>query len=250
VAPSFQRTPATANRYMAVLSSVFAQVCGDWEWLSPNQNPFTGLSKLPEGKGRTRHLSPTERARLLQETAKDPQLHVLVQVALATGARAGELVGLTWACVELGPTEGRLLFTDTKNGEARIAWVFGDALVSLREHQPRRFKGDFGIPPELSYPVFPGQWSHKHQQWGRYDYAPRFTRACEAAGIPDFRLHDLRHTALTALARMGVNSHQLKAISGHKSDVINRYVHLASQDTKEAARAYQAPRLDNQQGSK
>jgi integrase len=255
-----QRTPATANRYMAALSSVFSQVCGDWEWLQANANPFTGLSKLREGKGRTRHLSDQERARLLQETAKDPQLHTLVQVALATGARAGELTGLVWACVEFiqpagipdpegqshgalvrqVPAEARLLFTDTKNGEARIAWVFGDALAALRAHRTRTTPACDATTAWLSRPVFPGQWSHKHQRYGKYDYMPRLRKALKAAGIADFRFHDLRHTALTGLAKMGVNGHQLKAISGHKSDVINRYVHIAAQDTKAAALAYQS----------
>jgi integrase len=243
---AFQRTPATANRYMAALSSVFSQVCGDWEWLQANANPFTGLSKLREGKGRTRHLSDQERARLLQETAKDPQLHTLVQVALATGARAGELTGLVWACVELGETEGRLLFTDTKNGEARIAWVFGEALRALDEHRAPLVEAatmdsvSWRAGITLQRPVFPGQWSHKHQRYGKYDYMPRLRKALKAAGIADFRFHDLRHTALTGLAKMGVNGHQLKAISGHKSDVINRYVHIAAQDTKAAALAYQS----------
>ena len=64
-------------------------------------NPFSGLSKLREDKGRTRSLSDDERKRLLAETAKDPQLHILVTLALATAARAGELVQLTWADVDL-----------------------------------------------------------------------------------------------------------------------------------------------------
>jgi integrase len=240
--PSFQRTPATANRYMAALSSVFTQVCGDWEWLQPGQNPFAGLSKLRESKGRVRHLSEEERSRLLQETAKDPQLHVLVLVALATAARAGELCGLSWACVELGETEGRLLFTDTKNGEARIAWVFGDALQALKDHAKARGVGAqaaaLASTRHLQDPVFPGKWSHKQQGYGKYDYMPRFRKALTAAGITNFRFHDLRHTALTGLARMGMNGHQLKTVSGHKSDVINKYVHLVAEDTKAALRSY------------
>lgn len=166
-APVFARSPATANRYMAALSHVFTLCCGDWEWLQAGNNPFTGLSKLREGTGRTRHLSADERARLLAETAKDPQLHVLVCLALATAARAGELVGLTWAHVEFIdalPSEpahashARLLFIDTKNGSDRIAWVFGDALELLLAH-------DGGAVHTPGSPVFPGRWSHKHKRY-------------------------------------------------------------------------------------
>lgn len=240
-AASYPRSPATANRYMAALSHVFTMICGDWEILQPGQNPFMGLSKLKEAKGRTRHLSDEERQRLLNETAKDPQLHLLVCLALATAARAGELIGLSWNHVQIAETEGRLLFLDTKNGEDRAAWLFGDALELLREHKERNLetitaKGQ--VIPAATL-VFPGQWSHMHQTWGQYDYMPRFRKALQAAKIENFRFHDLRHTALTGLAKMGTSNQQLKAISGHKSNIVDRYVHIAAQDVKAKALEWQ-----------
>jgi integrase len=259
----YQRTPATANRYMAALSSVFSHVCGDWEWLQPHANPFTGFSKLPEGRNKGRAYADEARARLLVETAKDPQLHVLVLVALATAARAGELCGLTWACVEFvepmqlqqpnaagmilvtEAAHARLMFVDTKNGDARIAWLFGDALASMTAWRAR-----MGVPMDrasfLAAPVFPGQWSHKHQRYGKYDYLPRLHKALKAAGLDMKRpFHALRHTAATNLARMGANGHQLKALGGWKSNAVDTYVHLAGQDTKELAK-----RLASDTGSK
>lgn len=246
LAKTLARTPATCNRYMAALSSVFTQVCGDWQWLQANSNPFTGLGKLPEGKGKGRGYSPQDLTRLLLETAKDPQLHTLVQLALATAARAGELVGLTWSHVELGDTEGRLMFVDTKNGEARIAWVFGGAREALKSHRAPLVSAttpdsvvwrDVGA---LARPVFPGQWSHKSKTWGTYDYLPRLHKALKAAGITMRRpFHALRHTAATSLARKGANGHQLKALGGWKSNAVDTYVHIGAQDTKELARAHQ-----------
>lgn len=227
------RTPATCNRYMAALSAVFSQVCGDWEWLQPTANPFVGFAKLPEGRNKGRAYADEARARLLVETAKDPQLHTLVQVALGTAARAGELLALTWSHVELGEKEGRLMFADTKNGEARIAWLFGDALKAMKAHRAHRFTGDYGLPEMLGRPVFPGQWSHMHQRYGKYDYLPRLHAALERAGLKMSRpFHALRHTAATTLASSGANAHQLKALGGWKSDAVNRYVHLAGQDSK------------------
>jgi integrase len=234
-AREFQRTPATANRYVAALSSVFSQVCGDWEWLQPNSNPFTGLGKLPEGKNKGKAYADDARFRLLQEAAKDPQLHRLVRVALGTLARAGELVGLTWSHVELGEEEGRLMFVDTKNGEQRIAWLFGDALKAMREQMASRgLSPEKLIPTDLDKPVFPGQWSHKHQRYGRYDYYPRLVKAMQAAGLPPMRkaFHALRHTGATLMARAGANLPQLKAAGGWKSDAANVYIHMAAEDSK------------------
>jgi integrase len=218
---SYTRTPATANRYMASLSHVFTMVCGDWEWLPPSANPFAGLKKLKESEGRTRHLSDDERGRLLEETAKDPTLHTLVTLALNTAARAGELVRLTWADVDL--KGGRLLFRITKNAQPRTVWVSGEALEQLKEYAKVR---------QLHRPeVFPGK-GH-----GEYDYAKRFAAAVEAAGITDFRFHDLRHTAATMLARLRVTEQQLRAIGGWKSNVVNKYVHLAAEDVRDAMAA-------------
>jgi len=241
-APQYQRTPATVNRYMAALSSVFGHVCGDWEWLQPGANPFTGLSKLPEGKTKGKAYADQARAKLLQETAKDPQLHTLTLVALSTAARAGELLGLTWSHVDLGETEGRLMFEDTKNGEARVAWVYGEALLALKVYHASRFRDCWGPTAEqLATPVFPGRWSHKHKRYGRYDYLPRLHEALQRAGLNMPRpFHALRHTAATAMASQGANAHQLKALGGWKSNAVDRYVHLAAQDTRELAQRHQA----------
>jgi integrase len=267
--PQYVRTPATVNRYMAALSSVFGHVCGDWEWLYAGANPFTGLSKLPEGKAKGKAYADEARARLLQETAKDPQLHVLTLVALSTAARAGELLGLTWSHVQFVEAEGtpgergyvpecaRLLFENTKNGEDRVAWLYGEALEAMKAHRDRADMRDRtilhtmnsrGMTPDgkdgrsLSLAVFPGRWSHKHQRYGRYDYLPRLNKALAAAGIAGMRkpFHALRHTAATNLARMGANAHQLKALGGWKSDAVNVYVHMAAQDTKELAQRLQS----------
>jgi integrase len=65
-----------------------------------------------------------------------------------------------------------------------------------------------------------------------YDYGTPFKDAVQAAGITDFRFHDLRHTAATALAREGASEQQLKAIGGWKSGAVSRYMHLAAEDAK------------------
>ncbi|MBV8496181.1 MAG: tyrosine-type recombinase/integrase, partial [Gammaproteobacteria bacterium] len=52
-------------------------------------------------------LTEAQRKALLAQTAKDPQLHLLVVLALSTAARAGELVALRWNDVDL--KERRLL---------------------------------------------------------------------------------------------------------------------------------------------
>jgi integrase len=180
-------------------------------------NPFDSVGRLSgQGSGRVRFLSEEERARLLKETAKDPQLHILVVLALATAARAGELVNLRWGDVDL--KAGRLLLRVTKNAQARTAWVTGEALRLLKDHgKVRRLDDDR---------VFT---SEKRKL---YRHAKPFEAACTAAKIEDFSFHGLRHSAATYLAREGASEQQLKAIGGWKSGVVSRYVHLAAEDSR------------------
>jgi len=224
-AKRYARSPKTVNKYLRRLSHVLTVARKEWHWLS--HNPMDSISMLPEGQGRVRYLSDDERKALLAETAKDPTLHLFVMVALTTACRAGELLNLEWRDVDL--KDGRLLFRQTKNAEPRSAWIQGTALDLLKAHaKVRKIRG----------PVFENASGR-----GRYQYAKPFRTAVEAAGIENFRFHDLRHTAATYLAQQGATEQQLRAIGGWKSNVVSRYVHLAAEDAK-AAVAELAKKVD------
>lgn len=212
----FKRSSGTVNRYLTALSHVFTVARKEWHWMS--HNPFDGVGKLKEPRGRVRYLSEDERERLLTETAKDPTLHTLVVLALSTAARAGELLKLRWRDIDL--KEQRLLFrsTTTKNAESRAVWLHSEALRLLKEHgKVRRLENDR---------VF------QSPSGGVYEYAKVFKAACDAATVTEFRFHDLRHSAATYLARAGASEQQLRAIGGWKSGVVSRYVHIAAEDAK------------------
>ena len=194
-----------------------------------SHNPFDAVGKLGESTGRVRFLSQEERERLLTETAKDPQLHTLVVLALATASRAGELVNLRWNDIEIeerpSPTpEGkpvetaRVLLRQTKNAEPRAVWLHGEALKLLKEHRERRPADDDRVFASI--------------KGKRYDYSEPFEVARDAAKVSNFKFHDLRHSSATYLARAGATEQQLKAIGGWKSNVVSRYVHLAAEDAK------------------
>jgi integrase len=209
---------ARVNRYVAVLRNVFSVARKEWHWIA--YNPLAGgVGMLPEGKGRVRTLSDDERKALLAETAKDATLHCFVMLALSTACRAGELLKLEWADVDL--KAGRLLFRETKNAQPRTAWMSGEPLNLLKEHaKVRKLQGGR---------VFLNQVGD-----GLYYYNKRFKAALAAAGIEGFRFHDLRHSAATYLAQAGATEQQLRAIGGWKSGVVSRYVHLAAEDSKAA----------------
>lgn len=213
-APEYPRSAGTVRHYLNALSGVLTVARREWRWIS--HNPFDGVSRPGPGRKSVRFLSEEERTRLLAQTAKAPQLHTFVVLALSTAARAGELWNLNWSDVDL--KDGRLLLRKTKNGQPRTAWVHGEALRLLTEHGKVRRLHD-----ERVFVSAMGK---------RYRYHEPFVAACEAAGVSSFTFHGLRHSAATYLAREGATEQQLKAIGGWKSNVVSRYVHLAAEDAR------------------
>jgi integrase len=213
---TYRRAPNTVNNYLRPLSKILRLAKREWRWLKVN--PMEDVSLLATGKGRVRFLTEDERGRLLAETVKDPQLHTLTVLALATAARAGELLKLAWQDIELG--EGRAILGHTKNGEPRATWLHGEARQLLAEHWERQGR------PAPQARVFIGEGDKP------YSYRDPFGQACERAKVANFTFHCLRHSAATYLARLGATEQQLKAIGGWKSNVVSRYVHLAAEDAR------------------
>ena len=101
--------PGTVRQYMDVLSGVLTVAVNDLEWLSVN--PLRKVRKPTASPGRVRFLSPDEQHRLLAacRASRNRALYPLVLLALATGARRGELFGLRWQDVDLDQGSLRLV---------------------------------------------------------------------------------------------------------------------------------------------
>ncbi len=148
-----------------------------------------------------------------------PWLYPLVLMALATGARRGELLGLKWRDVDM--IRGVVVFHVTKNRERRAVPVAGVALDALKawadgkgEAEQLVFEG-----PE------PGRVVWIDQAW---------REVLVAAEITEFRFHDLRHSAASYLAMSGATAPEIAAVLGHKTlQMVKRYAHLGDQHTAE-----------------
>jgi site-specific recombinase XerD len=113
------RSPATINRYKATLASVFKFGMNDKELRLPT-NPCRGIPSEPESKGRIRFLSAQERKDLLAACKESswPRLHLLVSMAITTGARKSELLRLTWESIDFKAR--RAFISTSKNGDPRV----------------------------------------------------------------------------------------------------------------------------------
>jgi integrase len=207
------RTPASRNRYLSVLSQVF-ELARDKELI--DSNPCKGVKRGEEKSRFGRALSDEEKGRLLdacRQSAWD-HMYLLVTLALSTGARRGEIFSLTWNDLDL--KKGVAKLSETKNGSPRHLPLIPSVLEQIKA-LPR--------PIDSSYCLFPSDNNpHKSFYSGFRRY---WCKALEDAGIEDFRFHDLRHSCASYLTEKGIPIVTVAEVLGHRSlSMTQRYSHV------------------------
>ncbi len=198
--------PATVIRELAYVSSIINHARREWGINIPN--PVLLIKKPIGPQGRSRILDDVETARLLNALKptgrKSIWMQPLVQLALETAMRRGELLGLRWDHIDM---QRRTAYLElTKNGESRIVPLSTKAIEVLQ-----------GMPRSIGGRVFPINHAA---------VSANFDRARKRAEIEGIRFHDLRRTAITMLAHKLPNLVELSAVSGHKSlAMLKRFYH-------------------------
>lgn len=215
---------STVRKEIYMLSKVLDFAQNEKDITLPRGNLVERIRKPAESKGRERRLSADEWQAFEKEckASRNSWLWPVVQLAVETAMRQGELLTLTWSQVD---RKNRLAMLDDpekiKNGEPR-AVPLSPAALTVFEALPRSVSG-------LVLPV------------RRMTLYSAFSAACARARIENFTFHDLRHEALSRLAERGdFNVLELAAVSGHKTlQMLKRYTHL--QATKLADKLAKVP---------
>jgi integrase len=203
---------ATVNRALALLRHLLRLAHEEWEVL--DKVPRIRLER--EAEGRLRWLTPEEAARLLDvcRRSRNTDLLDLVELALFTGMRRGEVLGLAWERVDRA--RGVVLLDVTKSGRRREVPLNGRADAVLA----RRGSKSEG-------PVFPSK------RWDAYRTA--WDLAVGRAKLDNFRFHDLRHTFASWAVQGGATLQEVKDLLGHASLAMTlRYGHLAPEHLRTA----------------
>jgi len=208
--------PATINRELSILSHLLTKAI---EWGHLTDHPMKGgkVKKLPGETMRERILTPEEEARLLAEASEI--LRPLVTLALDTGMRSGEILGLTWDRVDLHRAE--ILLTQTKNGRPRRIPLTDRAREILRA------QATSPTPAGLVFTRGNGEPLRSVRE--------AFLGACQRAKLTGLRFHDLRHTFATRLATSAVDIVTVQRLLGHQTlAMTQRYAHPTSADMRRA----------------
>lgn len=162
---------------------------------------------------------------------EDPLLP-LYRLALATGMRRGELLGLRWDDIDLG------------RGLVHVRWNRTVAEGRVVEHSPKTSGSEAPVPVDpatLAALGAPGRGHvFKHpvtgEPWSPHTMVNRFLRSCLDAGVPAIKFHALRHTAATIMAEAGVPMVQAKERLRHWSaSMTEAYTSVTSASARQVA---------------
>lgn len=174
-------SPRAANLAVAVLSAAFTWG-GDNNYCEKGRNPCEGLERYPENE-RERFLTSDEAYRLAkvlavaqEENWANPYIIAQIWLIIFTGARKNEISTLKWSYVD-GWRAG-LRLPDSKTGKKTVA--LSSYGVAVLEKIPRLGNSEYVFPNARG-----GALRSYWKVWNRIRIA---------AGIPDVRIHDLRHS--------------------------------------------------------
>ena len=183
------------------------------------------------------------------DIVQEDELSALWRLALLTGMRRGEILGLKWADIDLSRgvlsvkrtlsrgDAGKYTFNPPKTAAGRRSIALPQSLVqSLHKHRVKQLEmimahrlthqdQDLVFANEIGEPISPSTLEY------------RFKRLTERAGLPKIRFHDIRHSAATIMLASNIHPKVVQERLGH-SDVsmtLNRYSHVTMDMQRDAA---------------
>lgn len=238
---SAQRHPQTVEHYLTCLQAALTAAV---EWgriaVSPAARMTRKLPRVPASE--IRALTEAEEAKLLEFTADDPEA-LLYRMALRTGMRQGELLGMLWSdwdsakrTIHVRHTvvrlHGRSLPSETPKTKAsrRDIPVSEDIARALDAHRKKQLATEGRTEQGLVFTAPLGS------PLIGTDVTLHFQRRCREAGLGHRTFHELRHTFATRLLERGVRIDVVQKLLGHSSitTTIAVYGHV-TEDAKRSA---------------
>lgn len=212
---------STVNRYKSALSSCLRAFISHSDYKRAGfSNPVRkeSVETFKENRPKDRFLTGEEQTALLEASRKSAwdRMHLLVLLALTTGARRGELLQLRWSDIDFAQRTASL--ERTKNGKPRLLPLTKPVIEQLMRFREKN-----------NTLIFPSSVS-KNQPFA---FRHHWYEGTAEAGLHNLRFHDLRHTAASNLVRAGRSLFEVGVLLGHSStQMTKRYSHLAIHDTR------------------
>lgn len=212
----------TTNRVVIVLRHVF-NLARKWRVPGVTENPTAGINLAPD-VNRERFLSLDEARRLVAaiESDENDVAAKAIMLLLLTGGRRNEITHARWEYLDW--EKRSLLVPISKSGKPRSIALNVVAIELLRA-----IRASNDSPYIFPSPVTGRPSASLHFPWQRIRVR---------AGLPDVRLHDLRHSFASFLVNKGVSLYVVQGLLGHAhTRYTQRYAHLTPDTLRDAAEA-------------
>ncbi|MEO1057808.1 MAG: site-specific integrase [Actinomycetota bacterium] len=239
--------PATVRRIHGILRRALNQGV-KWGWLGINPAIATTPPRVPVSD--IAPPSADDLGRVLRRAeSESPDLSCYLVLAAATGARRSELIALRWSDVDLEGTTvsiergivngpNGLVEKGTKTHSARRVSLDVRTASVLAEHRERVAHRAEACRVSIAPDAFVfSNTVDGTAPWFPDSVSRSFKRLCAKEGVPDVRLHDLRHFVATQLLSAGVDVRTVAGRLGHRNaaTTLNVYAHFVEQSDREAA---------------
>jgi integrase len=211
----------STNRMIILVRYIF-NLAIRWEIEAIIKNPADNIPLYPDAKNMERFLTADDAQRLFTalEQSEAPMLKNIVAMLLLTGARKNEVLHARWSDFDFVNRLWAIEFN--KTGKPRYV-PLSDATVTLLQSLPRIDGCEYPFAnPKTQKPFVQIFWA--------WDVVRK------KVGMPDLRIHDLRHSFASFLVNSGRSLYEVQKILGHTQiKTTQRYAHLAQDTLLDAA---------------
>jgi integrase len=211
------------------------------------RNPAMAVIR-PKFKRKEMNILTDSQVRVLLSAASSTRFEAIYWLAVTTGLRQGELIGLKWSDLDwvnrrlriqrqVQRIRGSLVFSEPKTAAGRRVIALGMATIQvLKNHQNLQLgeirdagvlwkENDLIFPSTIGTPMDPSNLYH------------HFKHLLKELSLPNVRFHDLRHTAATLMLQQGTHPKIVQERLGHAdiSMTLNTYSHVLPVMQDEAA---------------
>ncbi len=212
---------ATCDHYVKFLRHAF-NLAIDWDMLK--ENPASGVKLFNLDNKVEHYLSETELQTLMTvlQTGANRPVCMISMFLLSTGARMNEVLSAKWCQINRETRTWKIPALNSKSKKVRSVPLNDSALDIISQ---------LDTEAEFEYlfvnRVTGNPYTNIHKAWGKIR---------DQAGLPQLRIHDLRHQYASFLVNSGRTLYEVQQILGHStSKVTERYSHLSSATLQAAA---------------
>ncbi|MDP2674252.1 MAG: site-specific integrase [Dehalococcoidia bacterium] len=240
-------SPRTVLQHHRVLKEALSHAV---EWQLITRNPADAV-RPPHFRRRELRVLSLDETLCLLEVAQGSPYYVLIYLALATGARLGELLALRWSDLDLDsgtmritrtavrlPGVGVVFSTPKTQRAVRPVALSRDTVDVLRRRRLAQLETRLTLGPAYEDQDLVFAWATGRPQ-DRGAVRRELQKLAAKAGFEGLRFHDLRHTAATLMLAAGVNPKVASERLGHATVAftLDTYSHVLPNMQRQAAEA-------------